>query len=550
MNAVGKSRSEAPVDYDAVVVGAGFAGMYMLHRLRQLGCSARVYERGDGVGGTWYWNCYPGARVDVESREYSYSFSEELEHEWRWSERYATQPELLRYANYVADRFDLKRDIQFETTVTAAIFDEAANRWIVSTDNGDRVTATYCIMATGCLSIPKDIDLPGIENFQGRVYRTSLWPKEQQVDFTGQRVAVVGTGSSGIQAIPEIAKQAAHLTVFQRTPNFSLPSQNGPTDPAEVQDWLAKREDYRRIQRESWFGGVFMRPNAQSARDVSDEERQAIYERCWAEGGFRMAIAFSDLLTDKWSNDTASEFVRSKIRQIVTDPAVAEKLLPRDHPIVTKRPCVDTGYFTTFNRENVELVDIRKSPIEAITAEGARSGGRELQFDSLVLAIGFDAMTGALSNIEIRGRGGALLKDQWCEGPRTYLGLAIAGFPNLFIITGPGSPSVLSNMIVAIEQHVEWISDCIRYLDENCAEAIEARPDAQDDWVRHVNEIAELTLYPLANSWYVGANVPGKTRVFMPYIGGWKAYRDKCIDVAAKGYEGFDLVFKSAQAAR
>jgi cyclohexanone monooxygenase len=541
MNVAGKAVREADSgEFDVVVVGAGFAGLYSLHKLRGLGHSVRVYEAGTGVGGTWYWNRYPGARVDIESREYSYSFSAELEHEWKWTEQYASQPELEAYANHVADRFDLRRDIRFETRVTGAVFDEASGRWTVTTDRGDEVRAKYCVMATGCLSIPKDIDLPGIENFKGEVYRTSLWPKED-VDFAGKRVAIVGTGSSGIQSIPVIAEQAAHVTVFQRTPNFSLPSNNGPIDKALVEDWLANREEYRRQQRESVFGAIVTDVNSRSARDVSDEERRAIYEKCWADGGFGIIGTFNDLLTDKWANDTASDFVREKIRGLVKDPATADKLLPRNHPIVTKRPCVDTGYFQTYNRDNVDLVDLKATPIETVTANGIRAGGKDHEFDMLVLAIGFDAMTGALTSIDIRGREGARLKDAWANGPRTYLGLMVAGFPNFFIITGPGSPSVLTNMIVSIEQHVDWIADCIGYLGERQLGAIEARPDAQEKWVSEVNEAAEKTLYPLANSWYLGDNVPGKPHVFMPYIGGWKTYRDRCNDIAANDYEGFDL---------
>ncbi len=538
-----KSAAEnggATASYDVVVVGAGFAGLYMLHKLRGLGYSARVFEAGDGVGGTWYWNRYPGARVDIESQEYSYSFSEELELEWEWTERYATQPELLRYINHVADRFDLRRDIQLETRVTAAVFDEATSRWTVTTDRGDRVSAKYCVMATGCLSVPKEPDVAGAERFEGETYHTGRWPHEG-VDFTGQTVAVIGTGSSAIQSIPQIANQAAKLYVFQRTPNFSLPAHNGPLDPAVARDWKANRETYRERQRSSSFGNVMIRDNEQSALDVSEEERRRIYEDCWAQGGFSLVGAFTDLLTNKAANDTAAEFVREKIRDIIKDPQVAEKLLPTNHPIVTKRPCIDTGYFETYNRDNVTLVDLNATPIEAITPTGPRTSAADYPVDSIVYAIGFDAMTGALCNIDIRGRGGVGLKDKWSNGPRTYLGLMIAGFPNLFIVTGPGSPSVLSNMIVSIEQHVNWITDCIAYLSERQVGAIEATEDAEDAWVAHVNEVAESTLYPLANSWYLGANVPGKPRVFMPYIGGVGAYRDKCSEVAAKGYEGCAL---------
>jgi cyclohexanone monooxygenase len=526
--------------YDVVIVGAGFAGLYMLHKLRKQGLSARVFEAGHGVGGTWYWNRYPGARVDIESHEYSYSFDEKLELEWEWTERYATQAELLRYIEHVADRFDLRRDIQLDTRVTAATFDDASRRWTVTTDRGDRVTAQFCVMATGCLSVPKDIDIPGAENFRGATYRTSQWPHEG-VDFTGQRVAIIGTGSSAIQSIPQIAKQATHLTVFQRTPNFSLPANNGPVDEERIRDWKAHRESYRARQRESDFGNVAIEASDVPALSVSEDERRRRYEECWQIGGFAMLGAYGDLLKDLPANDTAAEFVREKIRGLVRDPAVAEKLMPRNHPISTKRPCVDIGYFETYNRDNVTLVDLNETPIETITATGVRTTATEYEVDSLVLAIGFDAMTGALNAIDIRGRGGLRLAKKWEHGPRTYLGLMVAGFPNLFLVTGPGSPSVLSNMIVSIEQHVEWISECIGHVRDRQLGAIEATRSAEDEWVAHVNEEGEKTLYPLANSWYVGANVPGKPRVFMPYIGGFGVYREKCEAVAANGYAGFEL---------
>jgi cyclohexanone monooxygenase len=525
---------------DVVIVGAGFSGLYMLHRLRGLGLSARVYEAGDGVGGTWYWNRYPGARVDIESMEYCYSFSPELADEWAWSERYASQPELLRYLNHVADRFDLRRDIVLETRVTSAHFDEPEMRWKVTTDRGDRVSARFCVMATGCLSIPKPPDFPGIESFKGQTYSTSDWPL-QGVDFTGQRVGVIGTGSSGVQSIPEIARQAQHLYVFQRTPNYSVPAHNGPLDPALVADWKVNRERYREDARATGFGIRMVDASEQLALEASEAERRQAYEDRWARGGFSLVGAFADLVSDKAANDTVAGFVGEKIRSIVADPAVAERLTPKSYPLGTKRLCVDTGYYATFNRDNVTLVDLREEPIEAITEGGLRTAAADYHLDSLVFAIGFDAMTGALSGVDIRGRGGARLKDKWAEGPRTYLGLMVAGFPNLFTVTGPGSPSVLCNMAVAIEQHVDWIAGCIGYLFDRQLGAIEATTAAEDDWVAHVNEVADTTLFPQADSWYIGANVPGKPRVFMPYIGGFPTYRERCDEVAAKGYEGFAL---------
>jgi cation diffusion facilitator CzcD-associated flavoprotein CzcO len=524
---------------DVVIVGAGFAGLYMLHRLRGLGFSARVYEAGSGVGGTWFWNRYPGARCDVESLEYSYSFSDELQSDWKWTERYASQPEILSYLNHVADRFDLRRSIRFETRVTAAIFDEAANRWMIRTDRGERVSAKFCIMATGCLSAAKIPEYEGIETFTGRRYHTGHWPHEG-VDFTGQTVGVIGTGSSAIQSIPEIARQAKQLFVFQRTPNFSVPAHNAPLSADIIQDWNANLASYRHRERTSAFG--FMHePSTKGALEVSSEERQREYETRWQRGGFHMLGAFTDLIVNKDANDTAAAFVRSKIRAIVRDPAVAEALMPTSYPIGTKRLCVDTGYFAAFNRSSVTLVDLKATPIEVITSAGVRTSTAEYSLDSIVFATGFDAMTGALSNIDIRGRAGLALKHKWSEGPRTYLGIMVAGFPNLFTITGPGSPSVLSNMVVSIEQHVDWISDCLGHLREHRLAVMEATLEAENAWVTHVSEVGHQTLFPLANSWYMGANIAGKPRVFMPYIGGVGPYRQKCDEVAAKGYEGFIL---------
>ncbi|HEY3065601.1 MAG TPA: NAD(P)/FAD-dependent oxidoreductase [Methylomirabilota bacterium] len=524
---------------DAVVVGAGFAGLYMLHRLRGLGLSTRVFETGDGIGGTWYWNRYPGARCDVESMDYSYSFCDELQQQWCWSERYASQPEILQYIDHVADRFDLRRDIQLGTRVTSAVFDDATGRWTIETDRGDRVSAAFCIMATGCLS---DAQLPAIkgrETFAGRSYHTGRWPHEG-VDFTGQRVGVIGTGSSAIQSIPLIAQQAAHLFVFQRTPNYSVPAHNAPLDRDYERRVKATYADFRQQARESRVGFVAER-SGDSALAVAPDERQREYEKRWHRGGLGFAATYTDLLLDKAANDTAAEFFRAKIRAIVRDPAVAEALTPTDYPLGTKRLCVDTGYYATFNRPNVTLVDLRKTPIAAITPGGVRTSDAEYAVDSLVFATGFDAMTGALLNIDIRGRAGQTLREKWAAGPRTYLGLAIAGFPNLFTITGPGSPSVLSNMIVSIEQHVDWIAACLDYMRAHGRRRIEATIAAEEAWVAHVNEVGNLTLYPLAKSWYTGANVPGKPRIFMPYIGGVGTYRQKCDEIAANGYAGFAL---------
>jgi len=524
---------------DAIVVGAGFAGLYALHRLRGLGFSVRVFEAGEGVGGTWYWNRYPGARCDVESMDYSYSFSDELQQDWRWTERYASQPEILNYINHVADRFDLRRDIQLSTRVTRAVFDETTNRWTVETARGERATARFCIMATGCLSDAQVPDIAGRETFAGRWYHTGRWPHEG-VDFSGQRVAVIGTGSSAIQSIPIIAAQAAHLFVFQRTPNYSVPARNAPLDPEYERRVKADYADFRRQAKQSRVGFVVER-SEESALAVSGDERRREYEKRWSRGGLGFSATYADLLTNEAANETAAEFFRDKIRAIVRDPAVAAALTPRDYPLGTKRLCVDTDYYATFNRANVTLVDLRKTPIAAITPGGVRTSEREYAVDSLVFATGFDAMTGALLKIDIRGRAGRTLSEAWAEGPRTYLGLAIAGFPNFFTITGPGSPSVLSNMIVSIEQHVDWIADCLAHLRARGHAVIEATAEAQEEWVAHVNEVGHLTLYPRAKSWYMGANVPGKPRIFMPYIGGVGVYREKCDAVAAAGYTGFRL---------
>ena len=529
-----------PTSLDVIVVGAGFAGLYLLHKLRGMGLSTRVFEAADGVGGTWYWNRYPGARVDIESQEYSYSFSEDLQDDWRWTERYAAQPELLVYLNHVADRFDLRKDIQFDTRVTSAVFDEAAGRWTVTTNQGDAVSARYCIMATGCLSVTNEPKFAGMETFKGKSYHTGRWP-HAGVDFTGQRVGVIGTGSSAIQSIPQIAAQADHLYVFQRTPNYSVPAHNGPIDPEKVEAWKNNRAELRQKARESGAGIVAVEPTEQSALAVSDEERRAVFESRWTRGGFAIGGAFIDTAIDPAANATAAEFVAGKIREIVKDPEVADILTPKSYPFGTKRLCVDTGYYEVFNRDNVTLVDVSNAPIEAITPTGLRTAEGDFKLDSIVYAIGFDAMTGALNAIDIRGRGGRPLTEKWAGGPLTYLGLMVAGFPNLFTITGPGSPSVLSNMVVSIEQHVEWIANLLAYMGDRQLSIIEASPEAEAGWVAHVNEVADMTLYPKANSWYLGANIPGKPRVFMPYVGGVGVYRQLCDDVAAKGYEGFAL---------
>ena len=526
--------------YDVVVVGAGFAGMYMLHRLRGLGFSARVYEQGGGVGGTWYWNRYPGARCDVESMQYSYSFSEELQQEWDWSERYAPQPEILNYANHVADRFDLRRDIQFDTRVERAAFDARAKCWSVTTSDGKTVEAQFIVLATGCLSNARKPDIKGLESFKGPVYHTGSWPHED-VDFTGLRVGLIGTGSSGIQSTPVIAEQARHLTVFQRTANFSIPARNAALTDEERNNVRKTYPEIRRFAREIARNGIFAEQPDRGALDDSDETRNGKYSARWERGGLTFMYVYNNLGLERSANDTAANFVRGKIAEIVKDPETAKLLQPNSHPIGTKRICIDTDYFATFNRPNVSLVDIKTNPIEEVTANAVRVAGKDHEVDALVMATGFDAMTGSVAKIDISGPGGRTLNEKWAEGPKTYLGLMSAGFPNLFIITGPGSPSVLSNMIVSIEQHVDWIADGLAHMRRQGLATIEAGKEAEEKWVAHVNEVAHGTLFPQANSWYMGANIPGKPRIFMPYIGGVGVYRRICDDVAAKGYKGFAM---------
>jgi cation diffusion facilitator CzcD-associated flavoprotein CzcO/acetyl esterase/lipase len=522
-------------DVDVVVVGAGFAGLYMLQRLRSMGFSTKVFESADDVGGTWYWNRYPGARCDIMTADYCYSWDPELEDEWQWSEKYATQPEILSYLRHVADKHDLRRDIRFSTRLEQATWDEAASCWRLRPSSGGELTCRHVIMAAGCLSAPK-MDVDGAERFQGDTYSTARWP-HAGVDFTGQRVAVIGTGSSGIQAIPIIAEQAAQLTVFQRTPNFSRPAKNGSAPAAKLDALASDRAAYREEARQSMIG-VPLPVVEIRALQVSEQERLAKYEEVW-ESGDLIPPSFADLLFNAEANETLCEFLRAKIRSIVKDPETAETLCPKDHYYGTKRPCLDTNYYATFNRPNVRLVDLRETPITTITETGIDTSAESFEFDAIVLATGFDAMTGAIVAVDITGRDGLALADKWSAGPTTYLGLTTVGFPNLFMLTGPGSPSVLSNMTVSIEQHVDWVSDCLGYMRDEGFTAVEPTPVAEAGWVQHVNDCADITLFPTANSWYMGANVPNKPRVFLPYIGGVGPYRKACDDVASRDYLGF-----------
>jgi len=499
-----------------------------------------VLEAGDGVGGTWYWNRYPGARCDSQSHAYCYSFSKELTQEWEWSERYPEQPEIMRYLNFVADRLDLKRNIRFNTRVVAANYDEAANRWTVRTEAGEQLTAKFLITAVGCLSTANVPKIPGLESFTGQWYHTGQWPHEG-VDFTGKRVGMIGTGSTGIQAAPVIAQTAAHFDVFQRTANYSVPARNAPLTP-EFKHYIKENATEIRAVMHATRNGMPFTISDRLALSTPPDERESLYEAAWQKGGLEFRATFEDLMVDKAANDTAADFIRRKIRAIVKDPVTAEKLSDIDHPYATKRPPIDTNYFETFNRDNVTLVDVKAAPIECITPGGVRTSGGDYPLDIIVFATGFDAMTGPMLRMNITGRDGITVAEAWEAGPRTYLGLQIAGFPNLFTMTGPGSPSVLCNMPVPIEQHAEWITDCIAHMRAHGLERVEATEAAVTNWVEQVNTAADATLLPLAkSSWYLGANVPGKPRVFMPYAGGMARYREICADVAANNYQGFVL---------
>ena len=523
---------------DAIVVGAGFAGMYMLHCLRELGLSARVIEVGGGVGGTWYWNRYPGARCDVESMQYSYSFSDKLDQDWEWSEKYSPQPEILAYANHVADRYDLRRNIQFNTRVTEVTFDEAANRWIVETDQGDRIDAQFCIMAVGCLSAANRPPFDGLDDFQGPVHHTGEWPHDG-VDFTGLDVAIIGTGSSAIQSIPIIAAQAKSLTVFQRTPSYTVPAWNEKMDPEYERDIKADCPAFRAKARARPTGFYFPF-NTESALNATPAEREHQYEAAWARGGLPFLGSYGDLLFETDANDTIADFARAKIRSVVDDPATADLLCP-DNVFGCKRLCVDTNYYQTYNQPHVTLVDVSENPIERFTPTGVVTNGVNYKVDAAVFATGFAAMTGSFDKIKITGRDGLTLAEKWRAGPRTYLGLSTVGFPNLFMITGPGSPSVLANMIPSIEQHVDWMVDCMGHMRDVGAATIEPTLTYEDDWVKHVNEVAQVSLRSTCSSWYVGANIPGRPRVFMPYIGGFPIYVNKCNEVMTNNLEGFIL---------
>ena len=533
------------VDVDVVVVGAGFSGLYLLYRLRKAGFSTRVFERGGDVGGTWYWNRYPGARCDVESLQYSYSFDEQLQQDWHWPEKFSAQPDILAYANHVADRFNLKKDIEFNIEVKASRFDENLKTWKITTNTGEEIDAQYFIMATGCISTTQIPNIKGLSDYVGNTFHTGDWPHEE-VDFSGQSIAVIGTGSSGIQSIPVLAKQAKKLTVFQRTPNYSIPSQNEPMTKKYERSWKDVYSERRKEMRYSAHGSL-KDLNDVPALSVDEDQRQELYTKRWAIGGTGFLGSFNDLLTNADANYTAAEYVRQQIKRVVKDKETAEILCPRSYPIGTKRICIDTGYFETYNRENVNLVDISKKPIQRLVADGIIVDDQLYAFDSIIFATGFDAMTGSIFNVDIKGRGGLALKEKWNAGPKTYLGLMSASFPNLFMITGPGSPSVKSNMIMSIEQHVDLVIETLLSMRRKGLSVVEPELEAENKWVDHVQEVGNKTLFPQANSWYMGANIPGKPRLFMPYIGGVGAYREICEEIVANNYRGFKFE-KSKQA--
>jgi len=523
---------------DTVIVGAGFAGMYCLHKQIQEGFNAEIFEKADDVGGTWYWNKYPGARCDIESMDYSYSFSDELQQEWNWKEKYGTQPEILEYARFVSKKFNLRKNINFKTSIVKAKF--INNKWIVETDNNIKIECQYLILATGNLSTPNTPNIEGISNFKGKIYHTGAWP-EKMPEFKGRKVGIIGTGSSGVQSIPVISETAKELLVFQRTANFSLPARHSKLPENKRENYKKNYKKYRDLAQNSSFGIAKYQPPTKSAFDVNEDERNEIYESAWQEGGQAMLFAFTDLLTNKEANETAANFVRNKIREIVKNKETAEKLCPNDHPIGTKRLCLDSNYFETYNKENVSLIDISNHPIQKITEKGLISNDVEYEFDDLVFATGFDAMTGAVNAIEILNEENISLKSVWSKGPKTYLGIMVSDFPNLFMITGPQSPGVKSQMILSIEQHVNFIHNLIIHKKNNKYLQVNANKDKQDEWVKHNNEVANATLYPLAHSWYNGDNILGKTRNFMPYVGGVANYKNICDQKIKNDYEGFEF---------
>jgi len=521
-------------ELDVIIVGAGFSGLYMLYKMRKMNLKALIIERASDAGGTWFWNRYPGARCDIESIEYSYSFSDELQQEWNWSNRYSDQSEILDYVNYVVKKFNLKENIVFNTSVKSATFDENLKNWIVETDSKS-YSSKFCVMATGTLSSIKQPNFDGLENFKGDWYVTGEWPHEK-LDFTSKKVAIIGTGSSAVQSIPVIAEEAKNLTVFQRSPNYTIPANNRPLTEKELSNAKSSYDQIREKAKYTRAGIGYNQFEERKLLDLSSEEINKELNNRWKIGGQEIFTAgFTDVGVNVEANKIVADFVKSKIKEIVKDPNVAELLSPED-AIGCKRLCADTNYFETYNRENVELIDLNSNPINSITENGILTKNKEFKFDTIIFATGFDAMTGALQAIDITGKNGKKLKQVWKDGPKSFLGLLINGFPNLFTVTGPGSPSVLTNMMVAIEQHVEWISNCINFLSKSNLNEVEADELFQIEWMDHIEEVAKNTLRYTCNSWYVGANVPGKKRVFMPYAGGFGKYREKCDEIAENNY--------------
>ncbi len=544
MSSTGMAHPTSPTtpveSFDAIIIGAGISGLYQLYRLRELGLTVRVYEAGTGVGGTWYWNRYPGARFDSESYTYGYSFSQALLEEWAWVEHFAAQPETLRYLEFVADKFDLRRDIHFNSRIASAIYQEGPRCWEITTETGERARANFLITAVGVLSAPYTPDIPGLDDFNGRCWHTANWP-HVPVDLSDKRVGVIGTGATAVQLITEVAKNVGHLTVFQRTPNYCVPLNNSPIRPEEQGDLKARYGEMFEKCRKSY--GAFIHDfDPRSVFDVSPEARETIFETLWHEPGFGFWLGnFHDIMTDEKANATIAEFVRKKILERVKDPKIAEMLTPRDHCFGTKRVPLESGYYEAYNQPNVRLVDLREAPIERITSEGIKTQDAEYAFDVLIFATGFDAVTGALTRIDIRGEGGQRLKDKWRDGPRTYLGLQVAGFPNLFTVVGPHNAANFCNVPRCIEQNVEWVTDCIRYLRDHHLQLIRATDEAEEHWRQHCEEVVSNTLFTTADSWFMGANIPGKKRTFLAYGGGLPRYRAKCDEVAAQGYAGFVL---------
>jgi cation diffusion facilitator CzcD-associated flavoprotein CzcO len=538
---VAEAEVERGGRYEALVVGGGIGGIYAAYCLSQLGLSFRVLEAGTGVGGTWYWNRYPGARCDTDSLDYSYSFSPELEQEWTWTERYASQPEILAYLDHVVDRFDLRKYFIFESRVTSAIYNEASATWRVVAGD-DVYEARYVLMATGFLSTPLDPDIPGLKQFAGETYFASRWPKHE-VELSGKRVGVIGTGSSGIQLIPAVARQAASVTVFQRTPNYSVPATNGPVDPEQLKDYRKRYREIREAERRSWLGTYWstFEANGKSAKSVTPEERLQEFEWRWNRGGQGFMVAFSDIMTDLEVNKECADYVRSKIKGIVQDPAKLQALLPpEEDAIACKRLCVDTDYFDTYNQEHVNIIDLRKTPIRLVEPQGVRTTDRLYECDVLVLATGFDAFTGALAKMEIRGLGGVQLKEKWRDRPASYLGVLTAGFPNMFHINGPFT--VVGNGVTTTEMLVEQISKLIAFAEKQGTQVVDTTVEDENRWTDETQEVAKsMPALFACKSWLFGANVPGKPALYLTYFGGLAPYHDRWDAIAREGYKGFTL---------